>query len=229
MRRADRLFQLIQHLRRRRGVTTAATLAERLEVSERTIYRDVRDLILSGVPIRGEAGVGYALERSFELPPLMFTADEIEALVLGARFVRSYTDPGLAKAADDALGKIETVLPDALRDRIERSVLFSVNFRPSEQTAQHLEQLRGAIRDGRKVRLDYEDGNGNATERIVRPVCLVFMAPRWLMSAWCELRDDFRNFRLDRVAGLDVLEQTFAPERGKTVKDFLRQVTGEED
>src|SRR5437899_1479879 len=110
MRRADRLFQIVQRLRRR-GVTTAAQLAQALEVSERTVYRDVRDLQLSGVPILGEAGVGYALPRGFDLPPLMFTEEELEALVVGARMVQAWGDQKLARAAEDALSKIETVVP----------------------------------------------------------------------------------------------------------------------
>jgi len=223
MRRADRLFQIVQILRARR-VTTASYLAERLEVSERTIYRDMRDLVRSGIPVMGEAGVGYALPRQFDLPPLMFTEDEIEALVLGARIVRSWADPELARAARDALDKIENVLPPRLRDRVEQTALFALNFQRSESTSAVLAQLRVAVRDRCRVRLDYTRGDGVSSERVVRPLCLSFVPPIWMLTGWCELRGDFRNFRIDRVAALEVLEDTFEDEPGRTLKDFLRTV-----
>ncbi len=224
MRRADRLFQIIQILRRRR-VTTAARLAEDLEVSERTIYRDVRDLILSGVPIEGEAGVGYALPRGFDLPPLMFTEDEIEALVLGARAVESFADPGLVKAAREVLAKVETVLPDRLKSRVEESALYSVNFHPITDIAEQLARLRLAVRERRKVLFAYHRADGEGSLRTVRPLCLAFMAPRWLLTGWCELRDDFRSFRIDRMTDLRVLDATFIEEPGRSLEDFFRLVS----
>lgn len=227
MRRADRLFQLVQILRLRR-VVTAARLAERLEVSERTIYRDIRDLVRSGVPVRGEAGVGYVLPRDFDLPPLMFTEDEIEALVLGARIVRSWGDAPLGRAAQDVLDKVEVALPARLRDRVAQSVLYAVNFDASPAVTDALAALRPAIDRRRKVRLAYVADSGAPSERVVRPVCLSFMAPVWMLSAWCELRVDFRNFRLDRIADFEVLDERFTDEPGKTVQDFLRKVTGEQ-
>ena len=225
MRRADRLFQLILILRQRR-FATAGNLAERLEVSERTIYRDVRDLVCSGVPIQGEAGVGYTLPKGFDLPPLMFTEDEIEALVLGARIVRSWADPALVKAAGNALRKIEVVLPTRLKGRAAGSTLFSLNFQQSAETTDALALLRLATRDHRKVRFSYIDARNARSARTVRPLCLAFVAPSWLLTSWCELRDDFRNFRVDRIGDLSVLDVTFDDQPGKTLQDFLRQVTG---
>src|SRR3954468_3413944 len=154
MRRADRLFRIVQRLRRR-GVTTARDLAQALEVSERTVYRDVRDLLLSGVPIQGEAGVGYALDRSYELPPLMFDEEEIEALVLGARIVRAWADQKLARAAAEALEKIETVLPPRLRSRLLESALMGPAFHASTRFRNGLEDLRHAVRDQRKAKFRY--------------------------------------------------------------------------
>ena len=223
MRRADRLFQLIQLLRRRR-VVTAATLAERLEVSERTVYRDVRDLIRSGVPIQGEAGVGYSLSRSFDLPPLMFTEDEIEALVLGARVVRSWADRALAGAASDALDKIETVLPAHLKDRVASSALFALNFDQPAETTDALAVLRAAVRDRTKIRFAYARADGTPSARVVSPLSLSFVPPRWWLSGWCELREDFRTFRVDRMADLTALDDRFAAEPGRTLADFLRSV-----
>ena len=147
MRRADRLFQIVQLLRRRR-LTTAAQIAERLEVSERTVYRDIRDLSLSGVPVLGEAGVGYRLGRDFDLPPMMFTVDEIQALVLGARMVESWGDEELRRAARDVLTKVEAVLPPSKRHRVHDTALFSLSFKISPEVRANVGTLRKAI-DGR--------------------------------------------------------------------------------
>jgi predicted DNA-binding transcriptional regulator YafY len=219
MRRADRLFQIIQLLRRRH-VTTAARLAEDLEVSERTIYRDVRDLIGSGVPIEGEAGVGHMLRKGFDLPPLMFSRAEIEAMVLGARIVTSWADPGLARAAEDALARVEAVLPEALKARLTSTPLFAPGFHIHAEAARDLSSIRTAIEERRKVRLAYTRADGEASERTVRPLGLFFWGITWSMVGWCELRDDFRSFRLDRMRQLDVLRETFRDEPGRTIADF---------
>ncbi len=223
MRRADRLFEIIQIMRRRR-LTTAAYLAERLEVSERTIYRDLRHLSCSGVPIDGEAGLGYVL-RGFDLPPLMFSKEEIEALVLGARVVESWGDPGLVKAARSLLGKVEVVLPDELKGRLDTSPVFAVNFRPQPAVAADLSTLRHAIGERHPIRFAYRRADGTDSVREVRPLCVTFMAPVWMLSAWCELRQAFRNFRLDRMTELQTLDQTFEEEPGRSLADFLREVT----
>lgn len=221
MRRADRLFQIVQMLRRRR-VTTAAQLASALSVSERTIYRDIDDLSASGVPILAEAGVGYALAKGFDLPPLMFTRDEVEALVLGARIVRAWADPALARSAGEALAKIESVLPPPLRERIPQAEIFAPDFHVDAEQRQRLQPLREAIGERRKLRLGYRDGEGAASERIVRPLGLFFWGTTWTLGAWCELRRGFRTFRTDRIATLEPLPETFAPEPGRTLADLIR-------
>jgi len=226
VRRADRLFRLVQQLRRRR-VSTAAQLADALGVSVRTVYRDVRDLSLSGVPVVGEAGVGYALGRGFDVPPLMFTPGELEALVLGARVVRAWTDPELGSAAEEALGKIEAVLPEKLRRAVPDATLFAPDFHVRRSLTRHMTELRRAIRDGRKVRLAYEDREGTPTARTVRPLGLFFWGNAWSLGAWCELRSGFRNFRLDRVAELRPLDETFRPEKGRTLSDLFRHYAAE--
>jgi predicted DNA-binding transcriptional regulator YafY len=221
VRRADRLFRIVQRLRRRRA-TTAAQLAELLEVSERTIYRDMRDLTLSGVPIRGEAGVGYALPKDFDMPPLMFDAEEIEALVLGCRIVKSWADPELARAAESILGKVEAVLPERLKARIADTALFALNFRGAAGGAV-LGVLRAAIRGQKKVAFAYSDEREAASSRTVRPLGLFYWRSSWSLGAWCELRDDFRSFRLDRMRSVATLDATFVPESGRSLADFFEQ------
>ncbi len=225
MRRADRLFRLVQLLRKSRLVT-AQRLAEELEVSERTVYRDVRDLSLSGVPIRGEAGVGYALAHGFDLPPMTFTEEEIEALVLGARVVQGYADPALARAADAALAKIEMVLPEGTRARVASTRLLAPRFKPGA-TAGPLGVVREALRSRRRLKLDYRDEKGDVTKRAVRPLAVAFWGKTWTLAAWCELRDGFRSFRLDRIAKAD-LSGAFDDEPGKSLDDFIKWVTQRE-
>lgn len=218
MRRADRLFQIVQILRGRR-LTTARHLAERLCVSERTVYRDVRDLIASGVPVEGEAGVGYRL-RGFDLPPLMFTREEVEALVLGARIVQSWTDPELAGAAAEALGKIEAALPRDRSHLVQGTPLFAPEEHFRVEITIDLAVLRQAVREQRRLRFDYTDAGGVPTVRTVRSLALSFYGPIWLLAGWCELREGFRTFRLDRMRDLAVLERV-PPEPGRTLQDFL--------
>jgi len=226
MRRADRLFQIVQILQHRR-VTTAARIAERLQVSERTVYRDIRDLSLSGVPIQGEAGVGYRLGKDFELPPLMFTVNEIQALVLGARMVESWADEELQHAAQSVLEKVEAALPERERGRIHSTALFSLSFRVPDQLRQRLGALRGCIDGHHRVSMRYEDRAGQTTRRTVRPLGLYFWGSTWSLGAWCELREDFRNFRLDRIATLRPLESTFVLEPPVTLRDYVRAMAGE--
>ena len=220
MRRADRLFRLVGLLQRRR-TTTAADLAARLEVSERTVYRDIADLIGSGVPIQGEAGVGYRLDRGFDLPPLMFNEAEIEAIVLGARIVQAFADPALATAAEDVLGKIRRVLPDKLIPSLDETPLYGYRFGRKSNVAGHLATIREALRQRHKLELEYKDGKDKQSRRIVRPLALSFIGHAWLLTAWCEWRQSFRNFRLDRVVSVKATTQTFATEAGKRFEDFL--------
>jgi len=224
MRRADRLFQIVLHLRRRR-VATARDLAAALEVSERTIYRDVQDLSACGLPIEGAAGVGYRLRRGFDLPPLMFDREELQALRLGARMVRAWADPGLSEAAGNALRKIEAVLPPGLEDPGE--ALFAPNLRPYPVHLVGL--LRRAVTERRKARFGYSREDGGSSLRTVWPLGLSYWGAVWTLVAWCELRNDHRNFRLDRMEALEVLDETFVPEPGQTLEDFLRKVRGTEE
>ena len=221
MRRADRLFQIVQYLRGGRFVT-AAILADRLEVSERTIYRDIADLQSSGVPIDGEAGVGYLMRDGYDLPPLMFTRDEIVALVAGARLIRAWGGAGMARAAEEALIKIEAVLPDGERYRADRIEIHAFAPEMTPQVRERIDELERAAERRRRLALSYRDASARATERIVRPLGLWFWGKVWTLVAWCELRDDFRMFRLDRIDRMIDTGETFRPERGKTLADFYR-------
>jgi predicted DNA-binding transcriptional regulator YafY len=228
MRRADRLFLLIQALRGRR-VVTARRLAEVLSVSERTVYRDVRDLQLSGVPIEGEAGVGYALRRGADIPPLMFTRDELEALVVGARMVEGWTSVRLARAARQALTKIEAVLPDELKASPDASRIFSPGWAQQSRVSQVLDAMHSAIESRQVVELDYRRADGEASLRPVYPICLAFWAPAWTLGAWCELRQDFRSFRLDRIVGFRLLGRCYEETRDINLNAYLRAVGADPD
>ena len=198
MRRADRLFQIIQLLRVRR-LTTAADLARELEISTRTVYRDVQDLLESGVPIEGEAGVGYRLRKGFELPAMTFTVDELAALVLGGRLVEAWADPDLGLAVRSAMKKIEGVLPEPLQASMLRTALFGPPARVTKQAPEPLRHLRRAIGHERWVLLRYTDSESRQTERTVVPLGLYFWGKQWLLAAYCLLRNDYRSFRADRV------------------------------
>ena len=222
MRRADRLFRLVQVLRARR-FATARGLADALEVSERTIYRDVRDLSLSGVPIEGEAGVGYALRRDFDLPPLMFDYEEIEALTAGARMVQAWSSPKLARAAQAALDKIAAALPADKRIAMDRTRLYAPTFHVDPELGKVMDTMREAIVEGRRLAFSYKDEGGKASERSARPLGLYFWGQRWTLASWCEMREDFRNFRLDRMTRV-AIGPRFPDEAGKRLDDFLRSV-----
>ena len=219
MRRADRLFQIVQHLRGGR-LLTARTLADRLEVSERTIYRDIADLQGTGVPIDGEAGVGYLMREGFDLPPLMFTRDEIVALVAGARLIRAWGGTDMARAAEEALVKISSVLPEAERDRAQTVQIHAMNM-PELDTAtrDRIDALERAAESRLRLVLDYADEAGRQTERPVRPLGLWFWGKVWTLIGWCELRDDFRMFRVDRISAHREDGQ-FRHEPGKRLTDF---------
>ena len=221
MRRADRLFQIVNVLRRRRTATTATHLAERLGVSERTVYRDIRDLILAGTPIDGEAGVGYRIRPGYDLPPLMFDRDEIQALVLGARIVRQFGDPALARASDAILGKVAAIVPKDLAPLVADTRLFVPSTIGAGTSADALTLAREALIARRKLELSYAKADGAATKRTVRPLGIFFWGRTWTLAAWCELRQDFRNFRLDRVAASTMLDETFEDEAGKALRDML--------
>lgn len=226
MRRADRLFQIVQIIRGRR-LTTAAFLAQRLEVSERTVYRDVADLQHQGVPIEGEAGVGYRLGAGFDLPPLMFTVDEARALVASVRMAQVWQDPALARASQVALGKILSVLPAAARVAAESMAVYAppIGLEPAVQAT--LQTLREAAQAHRKLRVQYSDAQGQPSERTLRPLGCFYWGKVWTLVAWCEARGAFRSFRIDRmveVQAVDGAGSTFRDEPGKTLADFLREV-----
>ena len=218
MRRADRLFRILDVLRAS-ALVTARELADRFEVSERTVYRDIQHLVLSGVPIEGEAGVGYML-RGFELPPLTFSQEEIDALRLGSRIVQSWADPELARAAEDAITKIEAAIPSEAQRSLGDSALFAPEWHFAEPIEVEVSHLRRALRDQNRVKLEYLDGVGDKSTRWVRPLAISFHGPVWMLAAWCELRDDFRTFRLDRIGGLEIGER-FELEPNQTLQAFI--------
>jgi predicted DNA-binding transcriptional regulator YafY len=224
VRRADRLFSIIQILRGRRRAVTAKTIAQELEVSERTVYRDVRDLIASGTPIEGAAGVGYSLRAGYDLPPLMFDHDEIEALVLGARVVAAYGDEKLARAAASVLSKVEAVLPKKLKAKIAENALYALSFDDERTNKQALHAVRAALANKEKLRVRYARADGEASDRVVRPLGAFFWGRTWTLVAWCELRDDFRNFRLDRAQEITTTGERFLDEPGKTLRDYLKTI-----
>ncbi|MBI2382436.1 MAG: YafY family transcriptional regulator [Gammaproteobacteria bacterium] len=223
MRRADRLFQIVQILRGK-PVVTAAELAERLEVSLRTIYRDMDDLSASGVPLRAEAGIGYALERGFDLPPLMFSREELEALIAGARLISAWGDPALRRAVESALAKIDQVLPRRLRGEAVEPGLYAPDFFIEDKLWAPMPELRRALREKRKFRLAYADEQGRTSERVLRPLAVYYWGKTWTLAAWCELRQDFRHFRLDRMRDWQVLDEGFSEEPGKSLADFMAAV-----
>ena len=212
MRRADRLFQIIQILRRGSRPVTADVIAAELETSKRTVYRDIADLIGQRVPIRGEAGVGYVLEGGFDLPPLMLTADEVEVAVLGAQWVRTRGDAALAKAAQDLVAKIGVAVPEHLRPLILDPAVRSHGRWDQAEDRMDMARARGAIRAGEKVWLRYADEQGRETERTVWPFAVGYLDAVRLLVAWCELRGDFRSFRTDRVVEARFLAELY-PER----------------
>jgi predicted DNA-binding transcriptional regulator YafY len=228
MRRADRLFQLVQLIRGRR-LSTADFLAERLEVSARTIYRDVADLQRQGVPIEGEAGVGYRMRPDFDLPPLMFTKDEAQALVASVRVAQSRLDPALAAHAEAALSKILAVLPSAARAAAESLALYAPPVGPDPATRSRLESLRVAAESRQKVHLRYLDLKDTLSERLVRPLGCFYWGEVWTLAAWCETREAFRNFRIDRIHELGVQAERFRDEPGKTLADLFRATQAEHE
>ena len=229
MRRADRLFRIVQLLRGRRHAT-AAWLAERLEVSLRTVYRDVADLQSQGVPIDGEAGVGYRLQAGLDLPPLMFTTSEAQALVAAVRLAQPRLDRGLAAAAEEALGKILSVLTPGDRAAAESLAVFAAPYDEDDQARRHLGLLRQAAAFRRRVAFDYVDAAGRLSEtRVVRPLGCFHWDATWTLAAWCERRGDFRNFRLDRMSRLVDTQDIFRDEAGRTLPDFLRAMSARTD
>lgn len=226
MRRADRLFLIVQHLRARR-LTTAARLAELLEVSERTIYRDVRDLSLSGVPIQGEAGVGYRIDKSYELTPLMFSKEEVEAIVVGLRMVEAFGDSELDRASKPALDKIILALPGMRQLEPDETRVFAPRLPKKQIDKERLKALHSAIKGREKIEISYRSLNGGESRRVIRPLALHFWGTSWTLAAWCELRREFRTFRTDLLTELRVTGEHFTDESGKRLADYLNKVGAE--
>ncbi|SHL65298.1 helix-turn-helix transcriptional regulator [Roseibium suaedae] len=223
MRRADRLFQIVQYLRGGRLVR-ARQLSEWLEVSERTIYRDIADLQTSGVPIDGAAGVGYILRAGFDLPPLMFSRDEITALMAGARLIRAWGGTEMARAAEEALVKIDAVLPDAVRQSTSEVQIHAIAPEMTQELRLRIDLLERASNRRSRLHVVYADREGQGSDRTLRPLGLWFWGKVWTLVAWCELRDDFRMFRLDRMQSIADTGETFQKEPGKTLQDFYRSM-----
>ncbi len=221
MRRSDRLFDIIQRLRTARGPTTAAALADELEVTVRTVYRDVATLQARRVPIDGAPGIGYLLRRGFDLPPLMFTTEEIEAIAVGARLVARTGDPSLQDAAESVLSKVTVVLPEALRTQLASTPIFvSPSGAPAAEKID-LSVVRQAIRDERKLHIAYADEKGACTERTIWPIAVAYYVQATLIGAWCELRQDYRHFRADRIATLMVLDECYPSDNGRLMAEWL--------
>jgi predicted DNA-binding transcriptional regulator YafY len=231
MSRTSRLFKLMDALRGHRRPVTAAHLAEELSVSVRTVYRDVQTLIGLGAPIEGEAGIGYLLRAGFFLPPLMFGEDELEALVLGARWVEGQGDAVLAQAAASALAKIATASPKDLRDKVAETGLWAPRSRrsadvppgPAEQSS-GLRVIREAIRRERKLPITYVDEGGRQTARVIWPIGVAFFEGKRVVAAWCELRSGFRHFRADRIAALGELGDPYPKRRSELVKAWRQEI-----
>ncbi|MHB1103082.1 MAG: helix-turn-helix transcriptional regulator [Devosia sp.] len=227
--KAERLFDLVMLLRGKRAAVTALDLARRFEVSERTIYRDLAALAESGIPVEGEAGVGYRLGRNTHLAPLMFTPDEAIAIALGLQFVRAFTDSELGAAADRAGQRVRAVLPDETKLLLER-----MPYRiPVLERDAPLRDLHAALRRAadaqKKLRIEYRDEQGNHTRRVIWPLALMGWGGRWTVLAWSEERRGYRNFRIDRIIKLEQLAQHFETSETLSIAHYYRTELGIDD
>jgi predicted DNA-binding transcriptional regulator YafY len=229
MRRADRLFRIIQILRRRRTPITANEIAEEMETSLRTIYRDISQLLADRVPIRGEAGIGYILEDGFDMPPLMLTPEEVEAAILGAQWVTGRADPALSRAAADLIAKIGAVIPEHLRPLVVDPALTSPNWRPVQPDAIDMQRMRGAIHAQTKVYLRYRNEKEEETTRVTWPIAVSYFETVRVIVAWCELRQNFRNFRTDRVLEAQFLGERYPTPRTRLLVAWKKQMKKERD
>jgi len=227
MRRAGRLLQLIQILRRHRRPVTGETMARELEVSLRTVYRDIATLIVEGVPVRGEAGIGYVLAEGYDLPPLMFTADELEAVMLGLRWVARRGDRDLSRAANDTVAKIGAILPERLKPFLFDAGLVLPSFTKLTEDRIDVAHFRSAIREARKVEIAYRSEDGRETQRVIWPIAIAYFDAQRLVVAWCELRSDFRTFRTDRMLALRLTNDKYPERRKALLKKWQEQVARE--
>jgi predicted DNA-binding transcriptional regulator YafY len=224
MRRAERLNDIVHHLRRMHQAVTANTLAETYEVSPRTIYRDIQNLIDSGVPINGEAGVGYVIDKSYHLAPIMFDADELEAIALGIGMVGNWTDKQFAAKAQSAFKKIQATLPAPLIHELHQISTFSAPSHYKIPWEVSFTQIRECIRRKNKVQFNYLDLQQQTTQRTIWPLALISFSPVWLVAGWCELRQSFRNFRLDRISKFMPLDSRYTNEKDKNLQAYLAQI-----
>jgi len=222
-RRADRLFQIVQILRGRR-LTTAALLAERLGVSARTVYRDIRDLSLSGVPIEGEAGSGYRLLSGFDLPPLMLTNRESEALIVAIRLLKTWGGESLSKELESAQEKVLAILPEESRRKAEQTRIYAPDIALQPHSRSGFDVIHQAISSQQVLELHYRDEAGPLSWREVQPLGLFFWGEHWLLAAWCERRNDYRCFRLDRCLTITLTGRRFSESAERSLADFLRKV-----
>ena len=221
MRRADRLFDIIQSLRTARHPVTAAALAEQLEVTIRTIYRDIAALQGSRVPIEGAPGLGYVLRRGYDLPPLMFTSEEADAIAIGVRLLRRLRDAKLQHAAQSVLAKLAVVVPEPLQPHLVAAPIYVSGGDAPPVTGVDPAALRDAIHDARKVAIAYIDEQGRHTQRTVRPIAMAYYVDVTVLGAWCELRNDFRNFRVDRISDAQLLDERFTAESGRLLAGWM--------
>ena len=210
----------MQALRGRRRPVTADVLAEKLGVSKRSIYRDIATLVAQGAPIAGEAGLGYVLRDGFFLPPLSFNDEEIDAIVLGLKWVSRHGDPVLAEAAYEAQAKIAAVLPSSLREAIESDRVFAASDHVIPVATIDVKALRNAIRLSRKVEIRYRDGKDALSTRVIWPIALGFFNDVWLVVAWCEMREDFRHFRTDRIERAECLSERYPRSRRSLLSEW---------
>lgn len=221
MRKAERLNEIVHYLRRMHRATTARVLADTFEVSERTIYRDIQDLMDTGIPITGEAGVGYLIDKSYHLPPIMFDADEIEAIALGIGMVSNWTDDAFAEKAKSAYRKIQATLTAPMLHELTQISTFSAPSHYKIPWEVNFTEVRECIRQKQFVSFCYIDLKERITKRTIRPLALISFSPVWLLTGWCEKRANFRNFRLDRISQFSAEGKRFRDEKGKTLADYL--------
>jgi predicted DNA-binding transcriptional regulator YafY len=221
MRKSERLFQLVNLLRGRRTAITAEQLSDVMEVSVRTIYRDIQALTSSGVPVDGEAGIGYMLKPGYQLPPLMFNFDEVQALLLGARMVEAWTDPELAAGAQRAVQKIRAVLPEPLLMEADRQTYRVPALTPQQQLGDTHRAIRRACEQQQIIDLQYEDVKGVQSQRRVWPLGMFFWGERWTLVAWCETRSDYRNFRFDRAIHIEPTGEFFPADTERSLQHYI--------
>jgi predicted DNA-binding transcriptional regulator YafY len=221
LRRADRLFDIIQTLRAAARPLTAAVLAQKLEITVRTIYRDIAALQASRVPIEGAPGIGYLLRRSFNLPPLMFTADEFDAIAVGARHVRRLRDKKLQQAAESVLTKVTAIVPESLQSHLRPPPFYVSGGSAPAVTGIDLGEVRDAIHAARKIAISYVDEKAQRSTRTVRPIAMAYYVDVTVIVAWCELRQDFRHFRADRIESARLLDESFASESAYLMAQWL--------